>query len=47
MVEIIGEYGQQIKPAFDIDAYNNDIDTNTIIQDIQIIIPIQDIQIMI
>ena len=26
MVEVIGEYGQQIKPIFDIDAYGNDID---------------------
>ena len=26
IVEVIGEYGQQIKPIFDIDAYNNDID---------------------
>ena len=26
MVELIGEYGQQIKPILDIDAYDNDID---------------------
>ena len=25
MIEVIGEYGQQIKPMFDIDAYGNDI----------------------
>ena len=27
-VENIGEYGQQIKPVFDVDAYENDIDVN-------------------
>ena len=44
MVEIIGEYGQQIKPIFDIDAYNNDIDVNSVIQDIQKIFPNKDVK---
>ena len=31
MPELIGEYGQQVKPCFDVDAYNQDIDINEII----------------
>jgi len=34
MVELIGGYGQQIKPVFDVDAYNNDIDINAVISKI-------------
>jgi hypothetical protein len=29
MVELIGAYGQQIKPVFDVDAYNDDIDLSS------------------
>ena len=39
MVEMIGEFGQQIKPIFDVDAYNNDIDINQVIIDIQSLFP--------
>lgn len=39
MVEEIGNYGQQIKPVFDIDAYNNDININEVIADINQIFP--------
>ena len=39
MVEVIGEYGQQIKPVFDIDAYNDDVDINDMITKINIIFP--------
>jgi hypothetical protein len=34
MVELIGGYGHQIKPVFDVDAYNNDIDINAVISKI-------------
>ncbi len=34
MVEDIGKYGQQIKPVFDIDAYEYDIIVSEIIADI-------------
>ena len=30
MVERIGEYTQQVKPVFDIDAYNTDIDVDSV-----------------
>jgi len=39
MVEIIGEYNQQIKPIFDIDAYDAKPDINTIINDINKLFP--------
>jgi len=39
MVENIGEYNQQIKPIFDIDAYDTDPDINSIITDINKIFP--------
>ena len=39
MVECIGEYSQQIKPVFDIDAYDTKPDINCIIADINKIFP--------
>jgi len=39
MVEIIGEYDQQIKPIFDIDAYDAKPDINSIITDINKLFP--------
>lgn len=39
MVEIIGEYNQQIKPIFDIDAYDTKPDINLIINDINKLFP--------
>ena len=39
MVECIGEYSQQIKPVFDIDAYDAKPDINSIIADINKIFP--------
>ena len=39
MVEIIGEYTQQIKPIFDIDAYDTKPDINEIINDINKLFP--------
>lgn len=39
MVEIIGEYNQQIKPIFDIDAYDAKPDINSIITDINKLFP--------
>ena len=39
MVEIIGEYNQQIKPTSDIDAYDAKPDINTIITDINKLFP--------
>jgi hypothetical protein len=34
MCEVIGEYRQFIKPVFDVDAYENDIDVNEVKTDI-------------
>lgn len=39
MVELIGAYGQQIKPVFDVDAYNNDIDIASVISKINEVFP--------
>ena len=39
MCENIGEYGQQIKPVFDVDAYEAEPDVNEIIADINKIFP--------
>ena len=39
MCENIGEYGQQIKPVFDVDAYEVEPDINEIIADINKIFP--------
>jgi hypothetical protein len=39
MVECIGNYGQQIKPVFDIDAYNTEPNISSIITDINKIFP--------
>ena len=39
MCENIGEYGQQIKPVFDVDAYDAEPDINEIIADIQKVFP--------
>ena len=39
MVEDIGKYGQQIKPVFDIDAYDSDIIMNEVIADINKVFP--------
>ena len=39
MVEVIGEFKQQIKPVFDIDAYINDIDVSEVINKISKIFP--------
>jgi hypothetical protein len=39
MVELIGGYEQQIKPVFDVDAYNIDPDINEIMADIKKIFP--------
>lgn len=39
MVEVIGEYGQQIKPIFDIDAYDNDINIGDVRNKINTIFP--------
>jgi hypothetical protein len=39
MVELIGAYNQQIKPIFDIDAYNIEPDLNEIKADINKIFP--------
>ena len=39
MVEIIGEYNQQIKPIFDIDAYDAKPDIKTIFTDINKLFP--------
>ena len=43
MVELIGAYGQQIKPVFDVDAYNNDIDINAVISKINEVFPNKDV----
>ena len=43
MVERIGEEGQQIKPVFDVDAYDNDININEVKADINKIFPNKDI----
>lgn len=43
MVELIGGYGQQIKPVFDVDAYNNDIDINAVISKINEVFPEKDV----
>ena len=37
--ELIGFYNQQVKPCFDVDAYEKDIDVNEIIQQINVIFP--------
>ena len=39
MVEVIGEYGQQIKPILDVDVYDNDMNINDVIKDINKKIP--------
>ena len=39
MAENIGEYGQQIKPIFDIDAYDTDPNIDEIILDINTLFP--------
>ena len=39
MAEIIGGFGQQIKPVFDIDAYDSDINMNEVIADINKVFP--------
>jgi hypothetical protein len=39
MVELIGAYGQQIKPVFDVDAYNEDIDISSVIAKINGLFP--------
>ena len=39
MVEDIGKYGQQIKPVFDIDAYDSDINISEITADINKVFP--------
>ena len=39
MVEVIGAYGQQIKPVFDVDAYNDDIDLSSVISKINELFP--------
>jgi hypothetical protein len=39
MPEMIGPYGQQVKPCFDVDAYNQDIDINEIIAKINVMFP--------
>ena len=36
MPEMIGSYGQQVKPCFDVDAYKKDIDINEIIAKINV-----------
>jgi hypothetical protein len=37
--ELIGFYKQQVKPCFDVDAYNQDIDINKIIAKINLLFP--------
>ena len=39
MPELIGEYGQQVKPCFDVDAYNQDVNISEIIAKINILFP--------
>ena len=39
MAEVIGEFKQQIKPTFDVDAYIKDIDVSEVISDINKIFP--------
>ena len=39
MVEVIGEFKQQIKPILDVDAYINDIDVSEVINKISKIFP--------
>ena len=39
MCEVIGEYKQYIKPVFDVDAYDNDIDVNSVKSDINTLFP--------
>ena len=46
MVELIGAYGQQIKPVFDVDAYNDDIDIASVISKINELFPDKEIFIM-
>ena len=43
MVEVIGAYGQQIKPVFDVDAYNDDIDLSSVISKINELFPGKDV----
>jgi hypothetical protein len=42
-VESIGRAGQLIRPVFDLDAYNNDIDLNSFFEDIKLLYPNKDI----
>jgi hypothetical protein len=39
MVELIGAYGEQINPVFDVDAYNDDIDISSVIAKINGLFP--------
>ena len=39
MCEVIGEYKQYIKPVFDVDAYQNDIDIDAVKADINMLFP--------
>jgi hypothetical protein len=39
MCEVIGEYGQQVKPCFDVDAYNEDINIDEIKAKINVMFP--------
>jgi len=39
MPELIGEYRQQVKPCFDVDAYNQDVNISEIIAKINILFP--------
>jgi hypothetical protein len=45
MCEVIGEYGQQVKPCFDVDAYNEDIDIDEIKAKINVMFPEKEIYI--
>jgi hypothetical protein len=39
MPELIGSYGQQVKPCFDVDAYNQDINIDEVIAKINVMFP--------
>ena len=39
MCEVIGEYKQQVKPCFDVDAYNEDINIDEIKSKINVMFP--------
>ncbi len=43
MVELIGAYGQQIKPVLDVDAYNDDIDLSSVRSKINELFPGKDV----